>query len=240
LPEVVGSALLLQIGDRKFAISARHVFKRLHTNSIGIVGSGLAELHGQHFYYTTERAQEGDLFDLAFVALTERQVEDLGECLYLGLSDLDLMERPDFGHALSSKYFAHGFPCSVQNWIGPGDPVRPRPFTIHSLPAPVEKYAPLGCDSERHLLIEFDRKNALDLAGPRTAPKPNGMSGCGIWTAPRGTASESSALVAILTEHHAGSHKVIVSTRVRAVLGGVWKHFEELRPTLVEALALAV
>lgn len=240
LPEVVGSAVLLQIEHRLFAVSAGHVFKRLHTNSIGIVGSGLAELHGQNFYFTTDLADGHDPFDLALVALTERQITDLGDCHYLTLADLDVTEQPDFGHPLSSKYFAHGFPCSIQSWITHGQPVKPRPFTIHSLPAPVEKYDPLRCDLRRHLLLEFDRKNALDLQGPRTAPKPNGMSGCGIWTAPRGIASEPSALVAVLTEHHGSSHKVIVATRIRAVLGGVWKHFPDVRPALVDILVPAV
>jgi hypothetical protein len=82
-------------------------------------------------------------------------------------------------------------------------------------------------------LLELDRKKVTGLDGPRAAPKLNGMSGCGIWTAPRGLHDEApERLVAILIEYHAESTKAIVGTRISVVLDGIRQHFPALRPVL--------
>ena len=231
--DLVGSALLLKVGDHHFVVSAKHVFEILAHRSLGIGGEGIAELANQQWFFTRGTTSDTDRWDLAFASLSTKQVADLGRSDFLQIEDLALSERPDLERPNGSKYFAFGFPCTKQKKPRRGEPTEPRSLVLWALPAPQKTYTRLAVEPGSHLLLEFDRKKVTDLEGPRTSPKLNGMSGCGIWTAPRHMRDASrDRLVAVLIEYHAEDMKAVVGTRIGAVLDGIRKHFPALRPAL--------
>jgi hypothetical protein len=225
--EALGTATLIQIGRARFAVSAKHLFGRLQHGPLAIGGEKLAGIPSdQKLFYTTG---PDDRFDLAFLRLTDEQISDLGNCSFIADGDMDVSERPNLSRPLGSKYYALGYPCRL-NERRKNQPIKPHSLLIATLPADMVAYSKLAVGPDSHLLLELDLKEVSNRAGRTTAPKLYGMSGCGIWSAPRelGLPSGDERLLAILTEYHGGSHKVIVATRIGALLDGVEKSFPEL------------
>jgi hypothetical protein len=227
--EYIGTATLFQAGGRYFAASAKHVLDLLATRSLALIGHGLVEVTGQYFHSQPLDGKQ-DPFDLAFVEISPNQASQLVGAKFLEVRDCDLAHEAVLTRPAGSKYYAFGYPCKLQKQLPPGEAFEPEPLVVQVLPASPEKYAALPIYPEHHLLFDFDRKEASSLEGPRTAPKLNGMSGCGIWTAPRSPADSphGQKLVAILIEYHAGSLKAIVATRVSVLLAGIVKFFPDV------------
>jgi hypothetical protein len=95
-------------------------------------------------------------------------------------------------------------------------------MSVFALPAALSRYGEVDANPSTHLVLEFDRKEAFGDDGPLTSPKLNGMSGCGVWSGPAGHSgtTKPGCLVAILTEHHQNSRKLIVATRIGILLDG--------------------
>ena len=168
---------------------------------------------------------ETDRFDLAFTELSDTELADLGAQRFLTIDDFDLSERPDFSRPTGSKYYALGFPCNIQKKPKLGAPTVPIAMVVQTLPATFDQYHPLQVAPQSHIVLNLDRKDVSGRAGRMTAPKLNGMSGGGLWTAPRTLERHTGdeRLIAVLTEYHAGSAKVIVGTRIGILLDGILK-----------------
>jgi hypothetical protein len=231
----IGTATLFEVGQRRFAVSAEHVFKRLATRTLALANEGLSEIAHQQYFYTVPVGSQEDPFDISFVELSAEQVNDLGRCRFLHPSECDLHHRPDVRRPYGTKYYVLGFPCSLQKLAPRGERYQPVAMVVQTLPAPFDKYRKLVVQPENHLLLDFDRKDASGVTGPRTSPQLNGMSGCGIWTAPRDFTESpvTQRLVGILIEYHAQSIKAVVGTRVAAVFDGIARFFPEARAHLL-------
>ena len=227
--EYIGTATLFKVGGRYFAASAKHVLDLLATRSLALIRDGLVEVAGPYFHSQPSDEKE-DPFDLAFVEISPNQASQLVGSRFLEVADCDLVHETVLMRPTGSKYYAFGYPCKLQKQLPPGEAFEPEPFVVQVLPASPAKYRSLPIYPEHHLLFDFDRKEASSLEGPRTAPKLNGMSGCGIWTAPRGPAdpTQGQKLVAILIEYHGGSLKAIVATRVTVLFAGILKFFPDV------------
>ena len=227
--EYIGTATLFQVGHRYFAASAKHVFEHLSTRSLALVQEGLVEITGRYFY-SSDPTRKDDPFDLAFVEVTPQQVEQLPGSRFLRINDCDLTHEPLLTQPAGSKYYAFGYPCKLQKKLPVGEAVIPEPLIVQVLPAPGQKYNKLPIYPEHHLLFDFDPKAASGDTGARMPPKLNGMSGCGVWTAPRLPTDPPGGqkLVALLIEYHGGSLKTIVATRAKILLAGIVKFFPDV------------
>jgi hypothetical protein len=228
--EVVGSAVLFGVGSARFAISAGHVFLRLRKNPqiLAVPGKGLIHLMNRAYTFTAT-SPDSEKYDLAFIKLSQQEVEDLGDCDIVSLADVDMLERADYVSPWRSKYWVVGFPCRSQK---KGKPAGSQ--VMRTLPAAKETYTKLGISELTHLVLKWDRKKAHSLGGPITGAKLHGMSGGGIWTAPPSGNSPllRQRFLGILTEHHEGSLKTIVGTRIGSVLSGIFDEFPELEREL--------
>ena len=224
--EAVGTATLIQVGDARFAVSAKHLLERMREGELAIGAEALVAIGNQRWFSTTG---SDDRFDLAFVRLTDEQVADMGDCLFIAPEEMDLSEKPDLTRPTGSKYYVLGYPWRM-NDRRRNEPIKPHSLLISTLPASANAYSNHAVEMASHLLLELDRKNMSNRDGPTTSPKLHGMSGCGIWSAPRNleTPSGRERLLAILTEHHGGSDKVIVATRIGVFLDGVRRSYPEL------------
>lgn len=231
--EYTATATLFCAGNRYFAASAKHVFERLATRSLALIQNSIVEISGNYFH-SRGVSDKQDPFDLAFVELSPEQARRMVNARFLSVDDCDLMHEPIMARPAGSKYYAFGYPCRLQEAAPGGEANPPESLLVQVLPASNDKYGLLPVYPEHHLLFDLDRKEASAADGPRMPPKLHGMSGCGIWTAPRvpTDSPRGQKLVALLIEHHEQSIKAIVATRLTVLFAGFVKFFPDIVPTL--------
>jgi hypothetical protein len=186
-PRILGSGVPLIVGGLNFIVTAAHTLdaslqaKRGVYLSPGVQGGRLVSLadcavHGSAMPSSGNRID--DLIDLRVIRLTDEAVDALGEGIqFIGLDRIDA----DDGHR-GTCYFLHGFPRgSVRiNWCR-------RSFRSTSFP-----YGTIAYGGERgvwepmhpDIFIDLDfhpEKNVDDFGRKVRPPKPEGVSGCGIW-----------------------------------------------------------
>lgn len=217
--ESVASLVLLAVGKRRIAVTADHALRALDSEELVLGGDRLVVLGRSQFSHTVGAP---DRYDLAFAELEPGQAVNLGSKRFLPWTAMALAERPIVERPHGSKYIAHGYPCQ-QNRKATDGTWKPHSMSLWALPTAEERYSEVGANPDTHLVLEFDRKQASDASGPMTSPKLNGMSGCGVWTAPdpHSGAAQPCVLVAVLTEHHQQSSKLIVATRMNILLDGI-------------------
>lgn len=234
-PEVIGSGVFLRTGPSQFVITAAHVMDQAR-GKMHIGGESRIVSVAGHYSHTlppdgsTSRA--GDRFDLALVPLADREMEGLRDCRFLGVDELEPRELVDLRPVVGSKYLLLGYPCSKQR-VRDGVP-HLEPLRFVGRARPLSEYRVRGWDPRRHLLIEYDRKRAWNLAGRVTLPKPYGLSGGGLfrvrgWV---GEEPEQETLVAIAIEYAGAAGKTVIGTRISVCLEGIAQRYPHLQPWL--------
>lgn len=168
--QVEGTGICLQIGHRRFLLTAAHVLDAPYELFV----SGEPEtVVNDGRYWCTEATAGGptsaDIYDVAVVPLASEYGAGLG---WLGTDDLALREVPNLDPPMRTKYLVIGFPHTPFK--------RKRvltPFKFTGLPTSPEGYARRGFSPNSHLMVEFDRKHVIGIRGERTATDPVGTSG---------------------------------------------------------------
>jgi hypothetical protein len=228
--EVIASAVLFGIGSALFAISAAHVFLRFRKSRLWLAAPGGSSIPLADVAYTfTGGFAEPDTYDNAFIRLSAQQVLELDAREHVPIGDVDMLERAAYERPLGSMYYVVGYPCRVQRKGEPANSV-----LMKTLPAPPDRYDRLGLSEITHIVLKWNRKSVQSLKGPMTGWKLHGMSGGGIWTAPRASQPPNprQRFLGVLTEYHEGSLKTIVGTRIGNIVTGILDKFPELEGEL--------
>jgi hypothetical protein len=143
------------------------------------------------------------------------------------VNDIAIITEP-----IQGSYFGIGYPCSKQGEIDKNLEVLPKAVIYGGQTVRPDVYLQNGFDRNRHLLLEFDKKNVHGRIGPVTAPDMYGVSGGGVWRFDTLNGGIRDVLVAIFTEWHRGSKKFLAATRIDQVFEGIRAHFPELSSSL--------
>lgn len=238
-PELVGSCVLMRIGERHFALTAAHVTDTLVERGHIMLGGTQSLVELAPKAYGTEipagGTRDDDRIDLSFVELTDEQATDLGECLWLSPTDIEVEKIPP---GAEQPYLAIGYPWRKARLVRAEGRLGTVPNGFADMLAGEKLYAATGYDPEKHVLVNFHRKRVVSKAG-RGVPmvKPHGMSGGGLWrfdSLVTGLPRQSDRLAGILTTWHGGMHKVMVATRAHVALILICQVHPELLPAVFQ------
>lgn len=230
---LIGNCVLFTAGARYFALTAAHVLDESEPYGLGILGEpDMLDLSATPVYGTVapDDDRDADRIDFGFVEMSETQVARLGNVRFVTADDLDVNDAPSYLTDLRTKYLVLGYPASKQGKLTPELEVSPRSLAYAAQAADPSLYESLGTDPDRHLLLPFDQKSVISAQGKTTAPKLEGMSGCGVWRfdSLHGLPGGRDQLVGLFIEWHRGSRKLLVATRIDQCLEGIRQVFPEL------------
>src|SRR5262245_57500541 len=174
-----GTGVLLAIADDAFLISAAHVLAEVATDQMWIhpaaAAPNLLPLDGVIVNTTENRGA----VDFGFVRLAEDVRAELAKSKqFVRLSEIEM--NLDDSHGW---YAAFGFPAEV-NPTSTGGGVEVRPFYYGTKLHDWSSDRPnLGAfDPKLNVALEYAWSKSADHSGAvASLPRPNGLSGCGIW-----------------------------------------------------------
>lgn len=212
--EFFGSGLLAKVEGKVYLFSAAHVLDH-STEEIPLfvdTGKKLVRVVGDILTSRTAypRLRSDDRIDMGIVAFDSSIEDHLADSPILELGNLDVNHV-----TIAEKGFVFmGHPESKNREVINEQSREIIPFLYGAMcqEASNQQYVNLGIAKVSHLLLDFNKKRMMSLSGEiRIAPALNGLSGAPIW----GSDCNGNAFVAaILTEHHKGASKSIVSTRI--------------------------
>jgi rhamnose transport system permease protein len=228
--ELEGSGVLLQIGNKRFLLTAGHVLDRAN-EGLAYIGlpRGYLQITGA-FKATTppDGNRNEDRVDLGFIALDEHVANAIAETYaFLFIHNLDVLDDGREG----THYVVNG--CPWKKVKKDGKTLRPQMYELRLTGRSHNDYPALGLSPERHIAMEFDRKKMTNGFGRRVeSPKLSGVSGGPVWKMvsvahPSGKPALTKRLVGIVIEHHE-TQRTLIATRILGVLAGIGHTFPEL------------
>jgi hypothetical protein len=248
--ELFGTAVLLQVADTHFAISAAHVFDkacRLTENAVPVYVAtnnqkkSLLPVDGWTAHTTlpvSGKDRDNDPLDVGLMVIPQAAAEILDEgrtFVRLGICELRQPLIPE------ARYVVYGYPTMGSTVIPAERAISygPQPY-VTTLYKGQRGELPTASESHRYLEINVDfvPDRTTDHHGnPSTILHPGGMSGGAIWrlySHPREMAGWSLGNVKLVGIEHTYNRQIGVlrGTQIGCVLGLIHKSFPELRPSL--------
>jgi hypothetical protein len=221
--EFVGSGFLLKTSEMVTLITAAHVldhhdgecsplFLPTEYGTIPIQGTSYSSA------FTDGATRRNDKFDVAAIMLEQGICEKLAGVSCVSSEMLHLTDIND----PALPYVAIGFPVKKadKRIDYENKALEPELYGFITDEADSSKYEKLGVARDSHLAINFEKKNMFFSSGVKKgeAPNLNGLSGSPIWGLLHKSETELKAvIVAVLTEHHQGSIKAVLGTRLSAI-----------------------
>jgi hypothetical protein len=184
-PELIGTGVFLAIGNRKFVLTAGHVFgppgQGHHQLLIPSHTTGnLTELVGIHVRSKTNQdPRADDTNDVGIVLLEDGLAQQVATDAFVSLELVDVDDIGDFLRA----YVAMGFPWRVSPRVCRRSKVaRATIFNYASELLKHERWCNLGLTPRSHFLLRYAKRHSRNESGrDMTAPDPHGMSGGPLW-----------------------------------------------------------
>lgn len=214
--EFLGSGWLLEHNNDVLLVTAAHVTDRINEKYpiiIGRLNDHLVQVAGEIYASPTDNPcrRKDDKYDVAIVRLEPSAVAKLSDTPRLRIQNLDLCEES----RSENGFIVLGYPITRNKNAIDGSNIKPEIYCLYSMQADQSAYQTLGVTDKDHIVIHFNKKAVFSSAQEkREAPNLNGLSGTPI----RGSTENNEAKVfAVLTEHHQGSIKAILGTKVSSV-----------------------
>ena len=177
--ELIGSGVLLRIGDAKFFCTAAHVFDRLARTPMVLHADAPAQrARAQpHVTRVPDCGRGADKFDLFVDRFGDDREHWFRDDRYLTIDSIDQNELPASTHVL---YMFAGYPASANRPNRIRRP--PRLATYIASPRLPEWYERNGFVANMHLVVAFDHRRMWSEAGRTVTPRnPKGISGGPVW-----------------------------------------------------------
>lgn len=173
---LIGSGVLLAIGNVKFFCTAAHVFDALGKTPLVLHGEGPAHFvkTQAHVTQVPTSGRDDDKYDLLIDRFEADRAKWFSDSRFITIPEIDQDEMPDYRSLL---YTFAGYPASA-NRSGR----EPKLATYTDGPLPPEKYESYGFTPNLHLITGFNKKQMIDEAGTTVTPTdPHGISGGPVW-----------------------------------------------------------
>lgn len=223
-PKPAGSAILFRVEQRRYLLTASHVFDPEHpTRPVhAITPGGFVKLSGQR-WRTKRVTSQGrpDRTDLAIVPLGDATDDYWSGCRFLALDDID-----PFGQSVevapATGFLALGFPDTKQPRFVLNGAYAPVAHHFLTHRQPIEKHVGVDVNPDLHIAVGFDSRDFVGVVHVSRLPHPRGMSGGGLWQIADAltSATPKAKLVAVLTEYHEPA-SLILGTRVSWALSAL-------------------
>lgn len=239
LPVLLGSAILLRLGEIRLLLTAGHVFDHLQTKRLAAgVPSGLLPVMGLPTRLRSPRAPDAkdDKIDVGVMRLTGTVWDELEASNFLTWADLDMVTPT----AARQTYALVGFPTSVNRRGLKGGRLTAAAFRVAGIECEGRVYEESHIDPLNHVMIGFDKNAVLGSDGPRNAPDLYGSSGGGLWRFGNRLrdAVGRPKLSAVATEwQKRGRHKYILGTRIQLVMEALADKYDDLGRAVSECRA---
>jgi hypothetical protein len=239
-PDPVGSCVLFSVGGRHFVLTASHVLNHNIESSLYVGGlTDLVLLEGETQRTEAKNSPPVDSFDIAVVELGPELVNSLGNVKFLTSSDLDPNDVAD-GRQI---YVALGFPWRKTAKDLSARRVRSPMMSVTAL-SDADLFETLDVPEHTHVVIPFDRNNMMKDGQRQTAPKPEGMSGGGLFRSDHLAAyadgNPVAKLVGILTQYRDSGITHMKATRIWILLEAIRFACPELDALLPRATRASV
>lgn len=215
-PELIGSCVFLIIDDRKFFVTAGHVANEC-ANSPILVGynSKLVEFSG---VIIKTAGTNTDKIDIAIL--------ELNDVFFVKINNSDCvtleMIAPSGTCAEQKIYSFIGYPATKSKIdCSRNNTVKSKMYMYFNTTCEGSVYEDMSLTPDTHILIKFDAKKCKNESGELvTFPKPNGLSGGGVWLHKKLTHIRDETtkyLAGIAIEHHADK-KCLLGVSIEAVI----------------------
>jgi hypothetical protein len=234
-PQSLGTCVLVRIEGRSFVLTAAHVIAEAQMSRRRFavaIGGKLVTLHHDAFVSRPE-----DPSDIGLIPLRDRDATLFSSIggVFLDEEMIDETEEGDgldVLNMLEHTYFAVGFPASKSySWVRQREgKIRVKSHTTCATLAPTRSY-PEGLSQDKHILLDYDRREIVVEGRSVTPPTTLGMSGGGIFRFRR-RQLDTIRLVGILIEYHKDAN-VMAGTRASVAMDlgreVVWQHPDAFR-----------
>lgn|GEM_PF-2974522 len=243
-PELIATGIFFSIGDRKFVLTASHVFgssdeghQYLYIPSHRT--RDLTELVGTYIRSTKDKsADANDTNDIGIVLLHEELAAQIESSAFVTMDMVDVYDIGDF----TKPYMAMGFPWRVSPKVCRRS--RTATASIFSYLSELlghEKLLKRGLSSRTHFLLRYAKRHSRDHTGRDiTVPDPHGLSGGPLWRIePLNSDGETSRLVGIVIEWDR-EEGGLLAFRLPLILAGIGQICPEIAHLIPESETVAV
>jgi len=217
-PEPIASSFLLKFENSYFLITASHVVPNGNITGLGLFfNSTFFNLDGECLYTKTKNIED-DKLDILIVKLSELFIKEIGAAfLFFDINNINV----DIADVSGDCYLVIGYPITrIKLNIAQKKELK-FPFIFRTNIQQQNKIHKHLKTNENYNLIFYYGKH--DIQNSKTGisqegPKPNGLSGCGVWliTDLLDTTFSSFMPVSMLIEYDA-KFNVFVTTRIRLI-----------------------
>lgn len=235
-PELIGSGVLIRVGEMTFVASAAHVAD--HGREEPLLFGRHDEVRPLYAYCISssrgpDGKRESDTLDVAAWVLDPAETRCLSPADSIPASALDLppfIERDD----RREFFYINGYPISRQRGAFLGRELNGHLLAFLTHQTPSEGYASAGRDPALSILVQYDKRAIGRGDLPITGPDLYGVSGGAVWRLSGGRASvERPVLAGIAIEwRHRTVPKAIIATRMAVWAGLIADRFPHLAPEL--------
>lgn len=167
VPQLVGSGVLVSIGNGVVLLSAAHVLDERHGGLFTLGTNGLVALDGEYLYSSIPaEGRHKDILDVGVVVLSRNSASAAQALAPLSVSDLDLDERTV--SPATQHYAVVGYPASKAKPRRDLRRLTAEGFLFTLLSASAEEYDKFGVGRHSHLVLSFDPREMTTIAGPLT------------------------------------------------------------------------
>lgn len=177
--EHLGCGVLLAVDSYRFLLTATHVLDCFGGDPIHIAGEGVVVPVAGRAERTLPppgQSRNDDPIDAAVLRIENEWGNPPG-LQFLQMRDVSLREWM----SPAGEYLLYGYPESKVSVDLPGKTIRGDHFQLVSPRASDSVMERAGLDQRLHVGFDFDTTAMMSTTGVRAAPRPNGMSGCGVW-----------------------------------------------------------
>lgn len=219
-PEPYASGVLIKVEGNHFLLTAGHVVEDVNPEDVGVmINNTFFILEGEVKYARPSDSEQNDKIDLAVWELNDEVIDSLSaKYKFLEFQDIEY----DHQTTTEPKYLIVGFPVTRSKLNVKTAKIKVAPFIFLTKQAEEKFYERLGFEKHSTLLLDYRKAKieSFDTKLVLQGPKPQGISGCGLWYLPKLIVNEGQKvpvkLVGIMIEHH-NQFNVVVATRIHVV-----------------------
>ena len=219
IPDPIGSALLINVRDQLFLVSAAHVLDHLAAGeNMWFPASQNRRRHlggTLHYKLMSREDRKQDKTDVAVLKLEGEGATLHERCVPITLASL----LPNSERRANEWCVVVGFPASKTKCNTHTKSATTQPYAAFSPSLDPVLYAKYGLQPDRHVAISFRSKDMLgDNDSRQTFPSTEGMSGSPVWMLAHQTAEASYFLIVGILIAHRRKDALLIATDISVAI----------------------
>lgn len=228
-PEIIGSALLIDIDGSKFVVTAAHIADWTRTHGLfvsGTVGTQPVQIDGDITMTVAPNQQRGlDKMDFAFWQVPRSAEINLGDVKFININDIN----DDRVLPKNRMYLGLGYPIS-KNKKGVNNISKTIKTSLWKYTAGVEELPELarelGVPNDKHFFLKFDKYSSTYSGEKVNSGSPRGVSGgalidLGNFSSPSIFNSKNSGKLCGMIIEKNDKHKALIAVKMKVIIDAI-------------------